>query len=266
MREGPTPAEQRRRRYAEAVVHLCFRIVVISFFIVARVQTGKATPMSSLSNQAQTESEEDKLSEEINDPTAMLTQVRLFYTRENFRSSAQTNVALIQPIIPVARLSLLPVEQILRLSVKLRPTATSAGGHTVTGLSDIQLYDSVSVTVASRGAVEAAMGNRRIVRVRHRDRSQKRCGRVATWPGRRACVRGCTNLWLGILFENPHLSCPYAQRRDPAKWDVVSARVLIPIGSRLVRAVDRFDVDCQLAPGHTHYDSGEFWGGENLAT
>ena len=99
--------------------------------------------MSSLLNDAQTESEEDKLSEEVNDPTAMLTQVRLFefYTPENFRSTAQTNVALIQPIVPVARLSLLPVEQIIRLTVKLSTTATSPGGHTVTGLSDIQLYD-----------------------------------------------------------------------------------------------------------------------------
>jgi hypothetical protein len=94
-------------------------MLVIIVLVVALVQTGRAASMSSLLNDPQIEVEEDKLSEEVNDPTAMLTQVRFFefYTPENFSSSAQTNVALIQPIIPVARLSFLPVEQIISPAV-----------------------------------------------------------------------------------------------------------------------------------------------------
>ena len=83
------------------------------------------------------------LSEEVVDPTAMLTQVRLldFYTPGNFETSAQTNAALIQPIIPIARLSLLPVEQIVRFTFKVSTVATGPGSHPITALADTQMYD-----------------------------------------------------------------------------------------------------------------------------
>src|SRR5689334_1486497 len=82
------------------------------------------------------EDEEDQISEEVVDPTAMLTQVRFldFYTPGNFQTSAQTNAALIQPIIPVARLSLLPVEQIIRPTFKVSTVATGPGSHPITAL------------------------------------------------------------------------------------------------------------------------------------
>jgi len=205
MREDPTAAEQKKRHYAGAVAHGCFRIVVISVFIVAHVQMGKAAPMASRSNQAQTESEEDELSEEVNDPTAMLTQVRLFefYTPENFRSTAQTNVVLIQPIIPVARLSLFPVEQILRPTIKLSTTATSPGGHTVTGLSDIQLYDLFQSQWPhlDRWKVRWAVGTTWVFPTAT-DR-QNGPGAWQMGPSAALAFAGVPNLWVGILAQNP---------------------------------------------------------------
>jgi hypothetical protein len=69
-----------------------------------------AEGQSYAANKSSLEAEEDEPAEEVNDPTAMLTQVRFldFYTPENFQTSAQTNNALLQPIIPVARLSFFP--------------------------------------------------------------------------------------------------------------------------------------------------------------
>jgi hypothetical protein len=120
------------RTILDATIARCrLGILVVSVLVAALVQTGRAAAMSSRLSEAQTESEEDQPSEDVNDPTAMLTQIRLFefYTPENFRSQAQTNVALIQPIIPVARLSLLPIEQIIRPTVKLSTTATGPGAN-----------------------------------------------------------------------------------------------------------------------------------------
>ncbi len=144
MRQVCTSAVYRNRRVTAAIIRCCFRTLALSAFLVGARAIGHGLHRCPLlTERAQTESEEDALAEEVNDPTAMLTQLRLFefYMPENFRSRAQTNVALIQPIVPIARLSLLPVEQILRLTVKLSTTAIGPGGHTVTGLSDIQLYD-----------------------------------------------------------------------------------------------------------------------------
>ncbi len=161
--------------------------------------------MSSRLNDAQTESEEDKLSEEVNDPTAMLTQVRLFefYTPENFRSSAQTNVALIQPIIPVARLSLLPVEQIIRPTVKLSTTATGPGGHTVTGLSDIQLYDLFQSQWPhlDRWNLRWAIGTTFVFPT-----ATDRKNGAGAWqmgPAAALAFAGVPNLWVGVLIQNP---------------------------------------------------------------
>ena len=161
--------------------------------------------MSSLLSAAQTESEEDRLSEEVNDPTAMLTQVRLFefYTPENFRSSAQTDVALIQPIVPVARLSLLPVEQIIRLTVKLSTTATSPGGHTVTGLSDIQLYDLFQSQWPhlDRWNLRWAIGATFVFPT-----ATDRKNGAGAWqmgPAAALSFAGVPNLWVGVLIQNP---------------------------------------------------------------
>ena len=205
MRQVRTPAVHRKRRLTAAIVRCCFRILAVSAFLVGLAHRARAAPMSSLLNATQTESEEDKLSEEVNDPTAMLTQVRLFefYTPENFRTSAQTNVALIQPIVPVARLSLLPVEQIIRLTVKLSTTATSPGGHTVTGLSDIQLYDLFQSQWPhlDRWNLRWAIGTTFVFPT-----ATDRKNGASAWqmgPAAALAFAGVPNLWVGVLTQNP---------------------------------------------------------------
>jgi hypothetical protein len=54
-------------------------------------------------NSARAESEEDHLATEVEDPTAILTQIQLqdIYTPGNFQTSAQTNTIQIRPIVPI---------------------------------------------------------------------------------------------------------------------------------------------------------------------
>jgi hypothetical protein len=217
MRQISIPARHETRCFASAIGRSCFRIVAISVFLVGPAQTGGAAlASSSQSNAAQIEAEEDELSEEVNDPTAMLTQVRLFdfYTPENFRSRAQTNIALIQPIIPVARLSLLPVEQIFRPSIKLSTTATGPGSQTVTGLSDIQLYDLFQSQWPhlERWKLRWAVGTTFVFPTA----TDRRNGAGAWQMGPAAAIAyaGVSNLWLGILAQNP---ISFAYTRSDAK-------------------------------------------------
>src|SRR5262249_12185093 len=204
MRQLRTPAVHRKRRLATAIVRSCSRILAISVFLVGLAQRARAAPMSSLLNDAQMESEEDKLSEEVNDPTAVLTQVRLFefYTPENYRSSAQTNVALLQPIIPVARLSLLP-EQLIRPTIKLSTTAIGPGGNTVTGLADIQLYDLFQSRWPNldKWHIRWALGTTWVFQAE----TDRRSG-AGAWQGGPAAAlafAGVPKLWVGVLAQNP---------------------------------------------------------------
>jgi hypothetical protein len=205
MRQLSTSALHQGRPVAATIARCRLGILVVSVLVAALVQTGRAAAMSSRLSEAQTESEEDKLSEEVNDPTAMLTQIRLFefYTPENFRSQAQTNVALIQPIIPVARLSLLPVEQIIRPTVKLSTTATGLGTNTVTGLSDIQLYDLFQSQWPhlERWKLRWAIGAS-FVFPTGTDRKNG-AGAWQLGPAAALAFAGVRNLWLGILVQNP---------------------------------------------------------------
>jgi len=81
-----TPAAHQGRPGAAVIARCRLGILLVSVLLAALAQTGRAAARSSRLNDAQTELEEDKLSEEVNDPTAMLTQVRLFefYTPEKF--------------------------------------------------------------------------------------------------------------------------------------------------------------------------------------
>jgi hypothetical protein len=205
MRQVSTPAVHQRRPGAAGIARCCFESLLVSLLLVALVQTRLAAAMSPQLNDAQTELEEDRLSEEVNDPTAMLAQLRLFefYTPENFRSQAQTNVALVQPIIPVARLSLLPVEQIIRPTVKLSTTATGPGANTVTGLSDIQLYDLFQSQWPhlERWKLRWAIGAS-LVFPTATDRKNG-AGAWQMGPAAALAFAGVPKLWVGILAQNP---------------------------------------------------------------
>lgn len=95
-------------------------------------------------NWAGVETEEDRLATEVEDPTAILTQLKLqdLYTPSNFQTTTQTNAVQIRPVIPVDALSLLPpFKQLIRPTFKVQTLATSSGGSTITEFGDTELFD-----------------------------------------------------------------------------------------------------------------------------
>ena len=77
---------------------------------------GGARGQSIAANSSNSESEEDLLAREVDDPTAILTQLKLqdLYTPRNFQTTAQTNTVQVRPVIPVESFSPFPFKQIIR--------------------------------------------------------------------------------------------------------------------------------------------------------
>jgi hypothetical protein len=94
-------------------------------------------------NSGNSESEEDLLAREVDDPTAILTQLKLqdLYTPRNFQTTAQTNTVQLRPVIPVESFSLFPFKQIIRPTFEIQTLATSRGSSTITEYADMQLLD-----------------------------------------------------------------------------------------------------------------------------
>lgn len=89
------------------------------------------------------ESEEDQLARKVDDPTAILTQLKFqdLYTPRNFQTSAQTNTFQLKAELPVEPFSFLPFGQVITPTFKLRTLATSQSSSTITEFADIELFD-----------------------------------------------------------------------------------------------------------------------------
>jgi len=186
-------------------------VVVVAFVRVAQAQT-----QSSFDSAGGVKAEEEELSEEVNDPTAMLTQVRLldFYTPGNFQTSSQTNATLIQPIIPIARLPFLPFEQIIRPTFKLSLVAPGPGAHPVTAFADTQLYDLVQSQWPhlDRWKLRWAIGSTFVFPTATDHRAG--AGSWQAGPAAAVAFAGVPGLWLGFLAQNP---ISFAYTRPGAK-------------------------------------------------
>jgi hypothetical protein len=104
---------------------------------------GGARGQSALASLTGAESEEDQLAREVDDPTAILTQLKFqdLYTPRNFQTTAQTNTLQLRPVLPVEPFSLIPFEQIIRPTFEVQTIATSRGSSTITEVADMQLFD-----------------------------------------------------------------------------------------------------------------------------
>jgi hypothetical protein len=113
--------------------------IVVALFILV----SSAHAQSFGVNSGNGESEEDLLAREVDDPTAILTQLKLqdLYTPRNFQTSAQTNTVQLRPVIPVESFSLFPFKQIIRPTFEIQTLATSRGSSTITEYADMQLLD-----------------------------------------------------------------------------------------------------------------------------
>lgn len=150
-------------------------------------------------------SEAEPLWEAVVDPTAVLAQVRFldFYSPGNFQTSAQTNIFLLQPIIPVAPLSLLPAEQLIRFTFKVSTLATGPSSHPITALGDTQMYDLFQGkwSQIERWKLRLAIGAIGVFPTA----TDRRAGASAWQAGPAAGISfaGVPDFWAGLLVQNP---------------------------------------------------------------
>ncbi|HLW70588.1 MAG TPA: hypothetical protein VKS22_08180 [Candidatus Binataceae bacterium] len=151
------------------------------------------------------ESEEDQLAGEVDDPTAILTQLKFqdFYTPGSFETSAQTNTVQLQAVIPTNHFSLIPFQQVIRPTFKLQTFATSEGSDSKTGFADMELLDLFisNWPDPKRTGFGWAVGPTFVFPTGQVPGAGKRAWEVG--PAAAAVYRGVPHLMLGVLFQNP---------------------------------------------------------------
>jgi hypothetical protein len=105
--------------------------------------SGNARGQNLAAGSASTESEEDRLAREVEDPTAILMQLQLqdLYTPKNFQTSAQTNTIQLRAVVPIEAFSGFPFQQVIRPTFKVESIATSSSSSTITEFQDMELFD-----------------------------------------------------------------------------------------------------------------------------
>jgi len=116
-------------------------ITLIALALLTLANTARAQILEGSWGGAGTE--EDQLAKEVEDPTAILTQLKLqdLYSPSNFQTTAQANTVQIRPVIPVEAFLLIPFKQLIRPTFKIETLATSSGGSTKTEFADAELFD-----------------------------------------------------------------------------------------------------------------------------
>jgi len=176
-------------------------LIIVAFLVVARTAQGQSSAANSLG----TETEEDQLAREVDDPTVILTQLKFqdIYTPGNFETSAQTNTAQLQAVVPLGPLDFLPFQQVIRPTFKLQTSATSTGSATITEFADMQLFDLFisNWPDPKETGFGWAVGPTFVFPTGTVSGAGKHAWQVG--PAAAAAYRGVPHLMVGFLFQNP---------------------------------------------------------------
>jgi hypothetical protein len=182
----------------------CIAVSLIAFALLTVVSS--AGGQSLAANPVATESEEDRLAEEVDDPTAILTQLKFqdLYTPRNFQTPAQTNQVDLKVVLPIEAFSFLPLKQIIRPTFKVRTLAISqSSDSTITEFGDMELLDLFVSDWPDPGKTGFGWGTGPTFvfptgRVPKAGQHAWQAG-----PAAAAAYRGIPHLMVGFLFQNP---------------------------------------------------------------
>src|SRR6202158_4581466 len=101
------------------------RLSLIGFVLLVVASSARGQGLAA--NAVVTETEEDQLAREVDDPTAILAQLKFqdLYTPKNLQTAAQTNQVDLKVVLPVEPLPFLPFKQIVRPTFKVQTLAIS---------------------------------------------------------------------------------------------------------------------------------------------
>jgi hypothetical protein len=175
-------------------------IVVVLLMVVSGAQG-----QSSATNSVSAESEEDQLAREVDDPTAILTQLKFqdLYTPRNFETSAQTNELQLKVVLPIEPLSCLPFQQVVRPTFKLQTLAKSESSSTITEFADIDLFDLFisNWPDPKKTGFGWAVGPTLVFPTGRVSEAGKHAWQAG--PAAAAVYRGVPHLMVGFLLQNP---------------------------------------------------------------
>jgi len=173
--------------------------------VVLLVVASNAQGQSSVANPFGSGADEDQLAREVDDPTVILTQLKFqdIYTPGNFETSAQTNTAQLQAVVPIGPLSFVPSQQVLRPTFKLQTSATSTGSATITEFADIELFDLFisNWPDPEKTGFGWAVGPTFVFPTGRVSQAGKHAWEAG--PAAAAVYRGVPQLMVGFLFQNP---------------------------------------------------------------
>jgi hypothetical protein len=126
-----------RARPMKAQALALFVLAVIAIIVETQAQHRSAIA------EAAVDSEEDQLAREVDDPTAILAQLKFedLYSPQNYSTTAQTNTLQLRPVLPIQPFIFLPLQQLIRPTLKLQTLATGASASTITEFGDMELFD-----------------------------------------------------------------------------------------------------------------------------
>jgi hypothetical protein len=182
----------------------CIAVSLIAFALLTVASSARGH--STAANPVTTESEEDRLAEEVDDPTAILTQLKFqdLYTPRNFQTPAQTNQIDLKVVLPLEPIWLLPLKQIIRPTLKVQTIAVSrSSSSTITEFADMQLFDLFVSNWPDPGETGFGWGIGPTFvfptgRVPKAGQHAWQAG-----PAAAAAYRGIPHLMAGFLFQNP---------------------------------------------------------------
>ena len=176
-------------------------LILVMFFAIASRAQSQSDAVASTG----AETEEDQLAREVDDPTVILTQLKFqdIYTPGNFETSAQTNTAQLQAVVPIVRLPFLPFQQVLRPTFKLQTSATSTGSATVAEFADTEFFDLFisNWPDPKETGFGWAVGPTFVFPTGRVSQAGKHAWQVG--PAAAAVYRGVPHLMVGFLFQNP---------------------------------------------------------------
>jgi hypothetical protein len=151
------------------------------------------------------ETEEDRLAKEVEDPTAILTQLKLqdLYSPSNFQTTAQTNTVQIRPVMPVEPFAWLPFKQLIRPTLKFQTLAISKGGATLNEFTDMELFDLFisNWPDPARTGFGWGLGPTFVFPTGRVKQAGSHAWQIG--PAAAAAYRGVPHLMVGFLFQNP---------------------------------------------------------------
>ena len=175
--------------------------IALAMFSCAGIASGQAL----VDGSAGTETEEDHLAKEVEDPTAILTQLKVqdLYTPGNFQTKAETNTIQLRPVLPVTTFALLPFKQIIRPTFEVDTLATSSGASTITEFADMQLFDLFlsNWPDPSQTGFGWGLGPTFVFPTGRDPKAGKHAWQAG--PAAAAAYRGVPHLMVGFLFQNP---------------------------------------------------------------